>query len=249
MALSKCHSAKGYIENAASDLYKLNGLSNTWDNDPVRRLSVAIDFILETIQILDEKVGKNHIRLRVKEKHGHPRESFYDHIASMIFEVIFHAAAVSSPSWECWTIQHNSVWGKLFDFQRMNNPAGSIVKFKLRRLLYDEVVRMKRFPNFKGAKILSFCLNVMGLESSQDSHDRDSRPLHKAILAWTKKNYAWLHEYNARIAEHCLVDGLIYEPDNFRIVKVYPAEGLRRAPAYVYLDIDPPSATDEFLAD
>ncbi len=241
--------AKGYIEGAPSDLYKLNGLSNTWDSDPVRRLEVVIEFILEAIKILDEKVGTEHIRLRVKESHGHPRDTFYDHIASMTFEVIFRAAAFRSPQWECWTIQHNSVWGKLFNFQHLNNPAGRVVKFKLRRLLYDEVVGMKRFPNSKGAKILGFCLNVMGLKLMQGDYDKDSRALHKAILAWTKKNYAWLHEYNPRIAEHCLVDGLIYEPENLRIVKVYPAEGLRRDPAYVYLDVDPASPTDELLAD
>jgi len=237
--------AKGYIEHAASDLYKLNGLSSTWDNDSVRRLRVVIEFIREAVKILDEKGVPDHTSLRIREEHGHPRESFYDHIASMIFETIFHASAVRSPQWECWEIQHNSVWGELLNFQRLDNPAGRVVKFKLRRLLYDEVADMKRFPNFKGAKILGFCLNVMGLKLRDGNYDKDSRALHKAILAWTKKNYAWLHEYNPRIAEHCFVDGIIFEPDNLRIVKTYPAEGLRREAAYVYLEVDPAPPKDE----
>ncbi|WP_268894737.1 hypothetical protein [Hydrogenophaga sp. BPS33] len=35
----------------------------------------------------------------------------------------------------------------------LDGPAGKVVKFKVRRLLYDEIADMKRFPNVKGAKI------------------------------------------------------------------------------------------------
>src|SRR6185312_13069385 len=137
--------AKGYIEHAASDLYKLNGLPNTWDSDAVRRLRVVIEFIKDAVKILDEKEVPGNICLRVREEHGHPRESFYDHLASMISEVIFHASAVRSPQWECWTIQHNLVWGELFNFNYLDGAAGRVVKFKVRRLLYNEIADMKRF--------------------------------------------------------------------------------------------------------
>lgn len=228
--------AKGYIENAASDLYTLNELTNAWDTDSVRRLRVVIEFIKDAVKILDEKGVPDHVRIRVREKHGHPRETFYDHIASMVFEVIFHASAVRSPQWECWSIQHNSVWGELFNFNHLDGPAGRVVKFKVRRLLYDEIADMRRFANFKGAKILGFCLNVMRLTVGQD---KDSRALQKAVLAWTRKNYVWLHGYNPRVAEACLVDGMTYDADNRRLVRTSPAEGLRREPSYVYLKLDP----------
>jgi hypothetical protein len=231
--------AKGYIEHAASDLYKLNGLTNIWDNDALDRLRVIVAFIKEAAEILDKKGVPEYLRLRIREKHGHPRESFYDHLASMIFEVIFDASAVNSPQWECWTVQHNYLWSDLFNFNHLSNPAGKVVKFKVRRILYEEIAKMKRFPNFKGARILGFCLNVMGLNLRKVDYDRDSRALHKAILAWTKNNYAWLHAYNPRIAEACLVDGITYDAENLRLVKTYPAEGLRREPQYVYLEIDP----------
>lgn len=231
--------AKGYIEGAASDLYKLNGLASTWDNDSVRRLRVVIEFIKDAVEILDKNGALDHVQLRVREKRAHPRENFFDHLASMIFEVVFHASAVRSPQWECWSIQHNSVWGELFNFNHLDGPAGRVVKFKTRRLLYDEIADMERFPNFKGAKILGFCLNVMGLKLREADYDKDSRALHKAILAWTKKHYAWLHDYNPRVAEACLVDGMTYDAENRRIVKTYPAEGLRREAQYVYLDVEP----------
>ncbi len=240
--------AKGYIENAASDLYTLNELPSAWDTDSYRRLRVVVDFVKDAVKILDEKGVPDHVRIRVREKHGHPRETFYDHIASMIFEVIFHAAAVRSPQWGCWTIQHNSVWGELYNFNHLDGPAGKVVKFKVRRLLYDEIADMKRFPNFKGAKILGFCLNVMGLTVRQGDYDKDSRALQRAVLAWTRKNFVWLHGYNPRIAEACLVDGMSFDLENRRLVRTSPAEGLRREASFVYLELDPAAPESELDA-
>ncbi|MFO6419112.1 hypothetical protein ACLBKS_02790 [Hylemonella sp. W303a] len=234
--------AKDHIENAASDLYKLDGLTSTWDNDSTRRLRVVVEFIKNSITILGEKGVPDYVRIRVRERYGHPRESFYDQIASMIFEVIFHASAVRSPKRECWWIQHNCVWSELFNSNRLDDPAGKVVKFKVRRLLYDEIVKMKRTPNFRGAKILGFCLNVMGLTVNRGDYDKDSRALQRAVLAWTRKNYVWLHGYNPRVAAACLVDGMTFDPENRRLVHTSPAEGLRREPSYMCLELDPPSA-------
>ena len=232
--------AKGYIENAASDLHTLNELPSAWDTDSSRRLRVVVEFVKDTVKILDEKGVPDHVRIRVREKHGHPRETFYDHIASMIFEVIFHASAVRAPQWGCWTIQHNLVWGELFNFNHLDCPAGKVVKFKVRRLLYDEIADMKGFPNFKGAKLLGFCLNVMGLTARQGDYDKDSRALQKVVLAWTKRNFVWLHRYNPRVAEACLVDGMTFDVENWQLVRTSPAEGLRREPSYIYLELDRP---------
>jgi hypothetical protein len=167
------------------------------------------------------------------------RETIYDHLACLICEVIFAASGVTKPNDHCWWIQHNSVWGKLFNVQSLKVDAGNVVKFKVRRLLYDEVARMNEFANFKGAKILGFCLNVMGLTVETGDYDKDSRALQKAVLRWTRKNYARLHQQTPRVAEACLVDGMSYDAESRRLVRTYPAEGLRREPHYVYLDLDP----------
>ncbi|NKJ21961.1 hypothetical protein [Dyella sp. SG609] len=230
--------AKGYIENSVSDLYKLNGVAGlAWDNDIYARLRVVVDFIADAIEILGKKPLPPHLQLRVKGEHRHLHETFYDHLARMICEVIFHASSVASPWWECWNIQHNLVWDGLFESHKLANVAGKVVMFKVRRQLYDEVARMSDFPNFKGAKILAFCLNVMGLREGKDE-DR-GRALHKAVLAWTRKNYVWLHKYNFRVAETCLVANTAYDEENCRLVKTSPAEGLRREAHYVYLELDP----------
>lgn len=96
-------------------------------------------------------------------------------------------------------------------------------------------------PNFKGARILGFCLNVMGFTVSNENYAHDGRALQRAILSWTKKNYAWLYSYNCRVAEACLVDGLTFDAENLRLVTTYPAEGLRREPHYVYFKVVRPS--------
>lgn len=233
--------AIGNIERIASDVYKLNGVANVaWDNDALARLRIAVDFIGDAVKILDEKGVPDHIQLRLREKKGTSRESVYDHLASMIFEVVFAASAVTSPRSECWWVQHNTVWGDLFELHKLDNHAGRVVQFKARRLLYDEILRMNEFPNFKGAKILGLCLNVMELKVRPGNFGRESRALQKAVLAWTKRHFAWLQAYNPRVAEACLVDGMTYDAENLRIVKTYPAEGLRREPHYEYLQLAPP---------
>ena len=232
--------AKGYLEHAVFDLYKLDGVANSsWDDDMQARLRVVVKFIEDAVKILDSKGVPDDLPMRIRDKHGPMLETIYDQIASLIFKVIFAASAVTMPNNQCWWIQHNSVWSKLFNFNRLNGDAGKVVKFKVRRLLYDEVVRMNEFANFKGAKIIGFCLNVMGLTVRTDNYDKDSRALQKAVLRWIKKNFVWLNEHTPRVAGACLVDGMSYDAENRRLVKTYPAEGFRRDPNYVYFDLDP----------
>lgn len=235
------YSAKKSIERAMIDLYKINGIANSaWDDDVQARLRVVVEFIKDAVEILDKNGVPDHLQLRVRKRQGQGRTgNFYDHLASMIFEVILSASAVRSPGDLCWWVQRNYVWAELFNFEQLKGAAGKVVKFKVRRLLYDEVVDMKQSPSPKGGKILGFCLNVMGLTASDGDYDQDSRALQKAILSWARKNYAWLHSYNPRIAEECLVDGMTYDAENLRLVKTYPAEGLRREPHYVYFSVDP----------
>jgi hypothetical protein len=236
---------KSSIEHAVYDLYKIDGATdNVWDSDVLERLRVVVEFIKDAIEILDKKGVPKWLNIKSR-KEKRALGTFYDHLASMIVEVIFHASAVRSPIHLCWMIQHNSVWGELFNFEHLNGVAAKVVKFKVRRLIYEEIVEMNRFPNFKSAKILGFCLNVMGLTVVKDKdYFKDSKALQKVILSWTKKNYVWLHSYNPRVADACLVDGITYDEEHWRLVKTYPADGLRRAPSYNYFDLDHPNSSD-----
>ena len=224
------------IEKAVSGLYKLNGVANTWEDDSVQCLEVVMDFIRDAVEILDEKGKPKRVRLRVRVKYGHPHESLYDDFANMIFEVMFNASHVKTPQWNCWSIQHNSIWSPIS--RGLNGPGGRVVRFKLHRLLYDEITHMSEFPNFKGAKILGFCLNVMGLEVPNGEYAKENRPLHIAILGWTRKNFVWLNSNWPSVAEACLVDGITYDSENYQLVKTYAADGMRREADYDRLNLE-----------
>ncbi len=235
---SVLYRAMSYLEGAASDLYTLNGVANVpWDNDALSRMRVIIDFICEAVEVLEKQNVPEYFVLRVRDDYGPVHKTAYDHLAGLVFEVIFSASAVKFPKWDCWMIQHNSVWGRLFNDHRLSGVAGRIVKFKVRRLLYNEVVRMKEFPNFKGAKIIGFCLNVMGFSVGKGEWGRDSRPLQKVVLSWTKNNYVGLRDFNPAIAEACLVETITYDSERCRLVRTSAIEGTRAEPWYEYLDL------------
>ena len=180
---------------------------------------------------------------------GSPRRDIYDALADLLFEVIWDAAAVRSPVDLCWSIQRNSVWAEIFGSDDDNGPAAQIVKRKVMAQIFKEIKELKTFPNFKGARYLAFCLNVMGLELNRQPAHRDSFPLHRACLRWTKVNYALLRQRNSEVADNCLVAGMSFDPEHMRIVKCYPVEGLRRQAHYVYLPVDPaPSTSPPFEA-
>jgi len=229
------------FEGSVSELHRLDGTDQiSWDDDVYAKLRVVVQFIRDVVGILDDAGVPDGLRLRGSA--NRIPGTLYDRIAALIYEVIESASRVKTPVSTCWWIQHNSVWGELFHFE-LDNPAGKVVSFKVRRLLYDAVVEMEEFPNFLGARILAFCLNVMGLNLRDGNLLGDMKALHTAILSWTKRNYAWLHVYNPDVAEACLVDGMSYDPEECRIIKTYPAEGLRREAQYDVLEVDPPPST------
>jgi hypothetical protein len=228
------------IKDAPSGLDKLNGIaSSDWSVDVWARLRAVVKFIQEAVAILEKKGIPPDLRRRNGRRNPQDSKSIYDHLANLIYKVIFQASYVKSPRDLCWWIQHNMLWDDLFNFGHLNGQAGKLVKYKVCRLLYNDVLEMNRFPNFKGAKTLGFCLNVMGLERVMGDYYNDSRALHKAILTWTKQNFARLHNYDPRVAESCLVDGMTYDAANHRIVKTYPVGLGQRAAECVYLNVDP----------
>ena len=231
--------ALGYIEGATMDLYVLDKstLSLVGSNE-YEKLVAAMNFVVLAIAALDEHGVPAHLKWRVRENDAPMRTTFYDHLAKLLFEIIFHASHVQAPASLCWSIHHNCVWGELFNFDRLNSAAGKVIKFKLRRLLHDEIVGMEKFENFKGAKILAFCLNVMGIDAKPSRYDRDSWPLKKTVLSWTKRNFASLYANNPRVGETCLVDSIAYDEKNCRLVKTYPIF-VDPEPRRVYFDLDP----------
>lgn len=234
-------SALDSLGNAASDLYKINGSDGgSWDHDTVQKLRASVDFCDEAIKILNEKGVPEGLHLRVRSGDPFHYETFYDQIADLMFEIIFTASSVKRPWDLCWTIQHNTVWGQFFGQLGEDGKAGKIVKLKLRRKIYDEIISATEWPNFKNIKILGFCLNVMGLEIHDGSYGRDSRALQKAVLAWAKQNFVSLEERSPQVFEDCLPAGLSYDKKNYRLIKTREIDAIRGDPEYFYFELDKP---------
>jgi hypothetical protein len=233
------------LTRSCSELYKLNGAEKVdWESDLLERLRIVVDFFTDAVGILNESKVPEHTAWRVREKYGW-NHTIYDDFAEGIAELVFESSAVRSPMMFCWMVQHNMVWGELFNFEKGKEEAARLIQFKVRRLIYDGIREMEKFPNFKGAKLLGFSLNVLGLKVRNEDSFSDSLPLQKAVLSWTRRNFAGLYDSNPTVAKSCLVDGFTYQRTRLRIVKTYPAEGLRRKPQHEYLEVLPFSSTRE----
>ncbi|KXB19570.1 hypothetical protein XFPR_03110 [Xylella fastidiosa] len=230
--------AMGYIPSAVSGLSSLNEPSSAADSDVLRRFDLVIWFIVVAVKSLDEEGVPDDIRIHLRAEHDFSRQTLDDRIANMICTVISCALVLRS-SQLAWQIQYN-VWAVLFYDRVFDGPAGQVVAFKLRRLLYNQIADMRRFPDFRGAKILRFCLNVLGLVVDQNNDTKHSRALHKAVLAWTKKHFVWLHSHDPDLAVACLGDGITYDAEHLRLRYTHPVQGPIGNVNYLALNPAPP---------
>lgn len=229
------------IEHAASDLYKIDGMeSGGWEEGSVQRLRASVDFCLGVMKILDENGTPNHLRRRIRKGDPYYSRSIYDQIVDVMFELIIQAASIKKPGDLCWSIQYSMVWSSFFSDLALSGEGSKIVRYKLRRKLYDEIVSAEKWPNFKNTKYLGFCINVMGLKVHQGEYHRDERALQKAVLAWTKRNYASLVAKAPNVFEVCLPSGIAYDKDACRLVKTYQVTAFHSEPKYFVFDLDRP---------
>jgi hypothetical protein len=100
---------------------------------------------------------------------------------------------------------------------------------------------MDRFPNFVGARILGFCLNVLGLQLI----DRSSNRLHRqdyalqcVVLSWTKRKFRWLAEEYPNLLPVCLQGFISYDAEGHRLIQAN-GNKIRQTPSsIVYLNLD-----------
>lgn len=209
------------FESATNSIYRLNGVESDFGQlDETRQLRVTVNFIRDLIELLDELKVKPKGKMKPTKK-AYP--GIHNQIANLIFEVIFDASSVSKPDWTCWSIQHNDVWSELFDFHDTEN--WKVIRFKVRRLLYDEIKRMDEFPNFKGARILGLCLNVLGLTAKRTrDYRKTADPLRIVAVNWAKNNYLALVEYSPKVAKTCLHGRMEFDPKSKTIIKYYGSD-------------------------
>lgn len=233
------HRAYSNISHSCMDIYQIHAAeSSPYEDDRQARLRVAVQVLKKSVEALNALDQSWVVRRFPRREEGN--RSIFDLISESIVEVVKFAASVKGPRSLAWSIQYNYVWGEFFGFHNIPGAAAAIVKFKVRRLLYDEVMQLERFHNFQSATVLGFLLNVLGLDDTRSDHSKDTRALHVALLRWTRRNYIKIYRSNTRLAAACLVEGVEFDAANSRLTRVY---GLNPtdAPKYAYLDLDPVS--------
>jgi hypothetical protein len=164
----------------------------------------------------------------------------YDDLAELAFEIICSASAVTQPDDVVWSVQYNCVWNDLFVGFR-EGKALEIVRFKLRRLLYDEVVELGKFPGYRGARVLGLLLNVMGLDlqtkRKAGTISQHCAPLARAVQTWVKHHFSQVLELWPEVADAVSTGKLSFDRERRRFVKAYLAFPGAEAPRE-YLELD-----------
>lgn len=226
------------IVQHSSQLYTLNGLDNIWQSDSARKLKVITKFFETAIQKLNARDTQFNYNLRIRGDDLGFSSCIYDSLSNAMFDVIHNASYISKPLYSMWSIHHNSVFNSFFLSPKETGEASKIIQHKLRRLIYNEIIRLNTSPNFKGARILGFCLSTLGLKPSEKRTSRNTYALHKAVLSWVRRNYNSLQKINSNVSDACLFDSISYDKSNNRLVKVYEANGITQVNKYIYLDLD-----------
>ena len=225
------------IKDCCNDVYKLNDIpSDIYSTDIYKRLTGVVDFFKESTNVIGQQEPLPSTHLRVRGKWAF--RDLYDHIAMLMFKIIFSAAWVTEPPDKCWAIHYNAVWGDFFT-PFGEGKAWKIVQFKLRRMLYDEIIELETFPNYKSAKILGICLNVMGMKTGPKKlYGREDYALRRAVLAWTKNNYLRLKDIQPDVARSCLIGSISFDVKGARLIKTY-MKGLNLEAPKEYLELNP----------
>lgn len=226
------------ITSHSSQLYTVNDLNNVWQTEPVKKLNVITDCFEMIIEDLNKKSTQFPFKLRIRKENFYISNSIYDLLSREMFDVIHNASYISTPFHSIWSVHYDCILNSFFNKHEDAGKASRIIHHKLRRLIYNEITRMGKFPNFKGARILGFCLSTLGFVLHDKRTCRGTYSLHKTILSWVRKNFNALNKANIAVSNACLFDSISYDDKNSRLVKVYEANGISLVNKYIYLDLD-----------
>jgi hypothetical protein len=229
------------IQHATGDLYKLDdnpkGPDTPEKTDIHARLRAVVRFINGAIDVLERHGVQRTVYRRRNEQHRWHKD-YYDHLSDLMFEVIANASSIKTGEFVNWSVQHNAIWSQFFSHHE--SATRKIVLFKLRRLLYDEVLDLERVPNFRSAAILGYLLNVLGLQVGQRRNHRvEEYQLRKAVISWTRRNYLWLVRRQHKVAAATILGRISFDSQRNQLVKTY-SEGLAIVAPTETLGLDQP---------
>lgn len=200
----------------------------------------ANDFLKDLVEAFDKSNGWVDFDRRNNFRYGHDISS---RIVALLFEAIFTAAQVNTKEFRMWDVQRNTVWAPIERFEISDTHVMKVVRRKLRRMIWDEILRMNDFPNYKGAAYVRFCLNVLGFYDEsvhrRDTLERDSWALAKVVSDWVKKNYQTIAISHPPVAEAMLPANIEYNRNAQTLVRTHDdtRTGVPRLKSFA---LDPP---------
>lgn len=221
---------------ASSGAYRLSEVGGgLYDEEETRRVREVVRFVQRVVGLL-----KAHQAMPLGPpkplEHGMTRDIF-DKVADLMFEVINDVASVKGPADQTWYLQHNLVWGDFFGFD--DTAQWLAVRRRLVWRLYMHVKKMDTFANYQSAKVLGYCLNILGVEERQGGAAVPQLGgFHRRLLRWFAARYLTLRRDYPDVAEACLVGGITFDEENLRLVKTY-AKMTKPEPARRYLPLKP----------
>jgi hypothetical protein len=231
--------ALGNLERAGQQLYEIEKSGEGgWRSLPYQRFRSTCDFLNDTLSYLDSRHAlPKPVKLRIMEDDEFRKYDLYDYLAKLAFELVLDSTAVNRQDFFTWEVQHNGIWNAVFGFN--NGEASKIIQFKLRRQIYDEIKRLETFPNYKSARILGYCLNVLGLANARKrtGYGKEAFALRVAVLEWTRLNYHQLRNKLPDVADAALQGSVSFDQRNHRLVYNHP-KNLRRRAKKTYLSLE-----------
>ena len=131
-------------------------------------------------------------------------------------------------------------------FTHGESKGWQIVRFKVRRMIYDEIKKMDGFPNYKGARLLGLSLSVVGFRDKRTRDIfRDTTIFAAPVVGWTRRNFfPKLLDYNPDIAKACLHGSVTFDDKANQLVKTYNSLG--KEPSRDFLKLEPPCLTNTY---
>ena len=217
-----------------------------WSNGPDRFIFDFINLAENVAEIVNERPN-----LLARAQKGRRKRSPHDYtkdltlpFADIFFAMIQFASRKQGETWwDYWSLQYGSVWGPLTHYEEAHGEFAHIVMNRVRRMILRGILELDRFPNYSGAAYLGFVLNVMGLNRS-NSGRLGNRALHRAVLNWTRKNFATISASHPKLASATLVKDWEYDEAKHQIIQTREETGLKKGVRQQVLQLDPPRTLD-----
>lgn len=232
-ALNSVFDTMKFASSGAYRLSEANG--RLYDAEETRRVRIAVRFVERAVDLLKAAQAKPFGAAKPAE-HRRARDIF-DKVADLMFEIVDDVAVVTGPAEHTWYLQHNLVWGEFFGMD--DAPQWLAVRRRLVWRLYAHIKEMDTFANYQSAKLLGYCLNVLGVEERRGGAAQpELGGFHRLLLRWFAARYLTLRRDYPDVAEACLVGGITFDEENLRLVKTY-AKMTKPEPARRYLALQP----------